>query len=420
MTWVTTNGSLLTLSRALAWAGLILIFMAFGACHLDASPAESQLTHLVWLLLFAWVLPLSRTIQPEEIRFMAVMVILFSAALLSAWLAGDLKVEGYFRPSFIYLLPVGLLGVLSLFRMRKGWVVSGLLFAASMAFIVIIKDLAFGGVRGAHHGLAIPYGIFGLTTGLMCLLFAMDKSLRREVRMLLLAGAVCGFAACIWSQTRIAWLYAILWACAFPFFWLSFSRISARRIVAMVVVTVLALGIVYVNRPMVLERTDEAISDVTHYLDGTDKNTSVGQRLELWKVAAHTFAESPLLGAGESGFVTKRDEMNASNEVFVRPNLEHAHNDYLWLASTRGLLSLFFYLVLQVGLIIFYWQHVRSPVTRYAAFSGLTLTAGALFYGFSDIFFSVKISIGYYLIAQMVLIRLLCSESKLAAPESSV
>ncbi len=395
-------------SKIPAVAGLLLMVITFAACHLDAGIAATQLTHSVWVLLFSWMLPLPRRFYTAEFRFVLALVALFFTSLLSAWLAGDFENPTYFRPAFIYLYAIGALGVLSLFTLRKSWLIFGLLFAVSMASLVIVKDFLYGGVRGEHHGLAIPYGIFGLTTGLVCLLFVTDKTLSKLTRMLLFFGAVGGFAACVWSQTRIAWIYGVLWILVALVGWLLGSNFSRNKKILFIAVAGVILSFSLSQSSIIQSRVSEAVNDVTSYVSGSNKNTSIGQRFELWKVALRAIERSPITGVGESGFVQLRNEMTRSKEVFVRKNLEHAHNEYLWIAATHGVISLAIYLILQIGLLVFYWKNLVYENARILSLAGLTLTSGALFYGMSDIFFSIKISIGYYLIAQMVLIRFVC------------
>ena len=397
-------------SRVPATAGLILMSVTFAACHLDAGIASTQLTHSTWVLLLAWLLPLQRRFYTVELRMVIILVALFLTSFLSAFLARDLDDPSYFRPDLIYLYVIGGLGVLSCFTIRKSWMIFGLLFALSMAFLVIIKDLIYGGVRGEHHGMAIPYGILGMITGLIALLFATDKSLGSFIRVILVLAAISGLAASLWSQTRIAWIYGVLWFVVAAVVWLVRTDTGVlRKLVLMSLVTV-PLIVITANNNIIQNRVNEAVNDVTMYLDGTNKNTSVGQRFELWKVSLAAIEKSPLSGVGESGFVQLRNTMTRNKEVFVRKNLEHSHNDYLWIAATHGVLSLIFYLIFQLGLLRFYWNNLSLNTTRVAAWSGLTLTTGALFFGLSDIFFSIKISIGYYLIAQMVLIRFVCQQ----------
>ena len=284
-----------SVSKIPAVAGLLLMSVTFAACHLDASIAGTQLTHSVWVLLLAWLLPLPRQLYAAEIRFTLALVALFLTSLLSAYLAGDLQHPTYFRPDLIYLYVLGALGVLSTFNLRKSWLIFGLLFAISMACLVIYKDFVYGGIRGEHHGRAIPYGIFGITSGLICLLFATDKTLNRLLRLLLCVAAIGGFAACIWSQTRIAWIYGALWIITAGSVWLVKSDFSSSRKILLVALGIIFSGLLLSSSNIIQSRGAEAVSDVSTYLDGSNKNTSIGQRLELWRVAVTAIERAPLI-----------------------------------------------------------------------------------------------------------------------------
>ena len=141
-------------------------------------------------------------------------------------------------------------------------------------------------------------------------------------------------------------------------------------------------------------------------MDGKAGKTSTGQRLDLWRVSGEVFIENPVIGGGLQGFIEKRNEMLANKTISVFENLKHSHNDLLWMASTRGIIGVLVLMFVYIGLLRFYWRKFSYDETRMYGAAGLTLVCGAMVYGLTDIFMSLKITIGYFFILNAILIRL--------------
>ena len=404
-------------SKAVIYIFVFLIGLAFASAHLDASPSQKQLTHLVWLLPLAFIIHPKVQISTDERRFVLFSALMFVSALISFWLAGDVTSFQSLKSYWGYLLPIGLVVTLANIKVTCQGLYGLLILAAVMAFIVVVKDHLYGGVRGAHHGLAIPYGVMSASTGLLCLIFSFDRSVPRWLRAGLAIAFLLGMTAVVWSLTRGAWLFLLLWGVAFV--GLGFLKeISLRRKIAAVFVlaaifVALALSPAY---KAIDKRVAQAYQQIEYYMSGKSANTSTGQRFELWKVAINTFAENPVLGAGRSGFLREKQAMNAEKEVKIRSWLEHAHNDVLWILATRGILGLAAFVAFFAFLFNFYRRSLSNPDTRLAAYAGLTVRAGALVYGLTDIFMSLKLTVGYFMILNALLIRHIISQRNAAAP----
>lgn len=405
------------LSKAVLYSFVFLAGMAFAAIHLDAAPAQYQLSYLVWLLpLIILLEPRVQLARPEKL-FLLSGVLMFLSTVLSFWMSGDLADPQSIRTHWLYLLPVGLVATFSRTGVSRQWLYSLLIIAAIMSFIVVIKDNLYGGARGSHHGSPIPFGTVSLSTALLCLIFAMDRSVSKWLRLLLLASALIGLVAVIWSATRGAWLFLTVWTCVASVIWLKKRSTVKYKVAVVVSVLILTIGVMVSPASDILEkRVIGTYTEVEQYFSGERVTTSAGQRLELWKVAFNTFRENPLLGAGRSGFLEEKQGMNDNGEVEVIRSLQHAHNDVLWVLATRGLLGLMVFAGLFIFLIGFYKRNLRDPGTRLAAYAGLTVCAGALVYGLTDIFMSLKLTIGYFMIINALLIRFIISLKNADAP----
>ena len=130
-------------------------------------------------------------------------------------------------------------------------------------------------------------------------------------------------------------------------------------------------------------------------------NTSVGQRLELWRAAWRLFLNHPWLGIGTGAF--RMDMQKLINAGVIAPFVgiyDHPHNDYLDALSSRGLLgfaALLVILLLPTGRFL---QAIRSPVraTHAVGMAGVLTVAGFAIYALTDTIFLHSMMITWYVI----------------------
>jgi O-antigen ligase len=397
---------------------LFIVSLAFIGTHISARSSQSLLTNLVWLLPVIYLFKFRYRFQPGEILLIVLGALLFISALLSY----SLVPEGFdfkaFRHYWLYLLPLGLVPLLHIVHLKKEWLINLLILSGFLTLVVILRDLESDLVRGWSHGRPIPYGILSLSTAMMCVIFYFDRTLSNIQRIALLVASLIALASVIWSQTRGGWLYLVLWISFFAAFWLYkekslFKKIGVVSLFLSIFIIAYHAKLTYFIEARVLQATN----DIERYIEDNDKRTSVGQRLELWKVSIHALADYPLFGNGGQALVVKRDELTAMGSVDVYRNLKHSHNDILWMAATRGLAGITILLLLYIALVRFYLKKLGSHETKLYAVAGLTSVLGAMVYGLTDIFMSMKITIGYFFILHAFLIRF--CEQKISDAENS-
>lgn len=106
----------------------------------------------------------------------------------------------------------------------------------------------------------------------------------------------------------------------------------------------------YYTSPTIEDRIAVAQQDLQLYARG-DFTTSLGYRLESWKVALDFFLASPLVGHGTGAFRTLAESVFLSSEV-CKVVCIHPHNQYLFFMVEYGLLGLVAYLWLIAAIII--------------------------------------------------------------------
>ena len=396
------------LVKYLLWALFVFSAGAFAHSHHDARPSQWAMSVMVWLLPLVYLLKFPRQLNKGEWLLLISGAALFLSTLVSFAWSGDLWEPGVLRTYWLYLLPIGLVPLLAALPFNKRGLYVLLMLSMALSFAVVLKDLSTGVTRAAHHGLAIPYGSISLTTALICFIFSQDKSVSSVWRTALFLAGMLGLVGVVWSQTRGAWVYFLIWILVALVLW--FRRESSRKrklaVLGGGVVLILMIAL-FPAGDLVRNRAVQAVNEVADYMGNKSSRTSSGQRLELWKVASESFSQSPLLGAGISGFVSKRDEMQREKRIDMIKPLKHSHNDVLWMLATRGAVGGVVLLGFYFALYRYYYARLSAAENRLLAYAGLTALGGAVVYGITDIYISLKITLGYFLILNALLIRLL-------------
>lgn len=382
-----------------------IISLALMASHLDAKPAQSIMTAMVWLLPVIYCIRFPRNYGSGALLLMYSSIILFISAFLSYSLSDDIWGTEVFRSYWLYLLPIGVIPVIVTVSITRHWLVNILILCSILSFVVVLKDISSGDVRGNRHGLPIPYGTISLTTALLCLIFSFDDSIFKVKRLILFFSFILAAVGVVWSQTRGAWLYFLIWSVIASFLWFKNERSMKKRVVVLIViVSSSSLFFLLPAGKLVGERVSGAVNEIEIYLEDNSRRTSSGQRLDLWLVSANSFFENPWVGSGFSGFLEKRDEMIQNQRVHMSEALHHSHNDILWAATTRGLLGVLALIFMYMSLGIYYLRILKDTSLRIYGIAGLTVVGGAVVYGITDIYMSLKITIGYFFIINSLLI----------------
>lgn len=244
---------------------------------------------------------------------------------------------------FIFAIPVLLLMI----RMndRREFIWYGIAIGAILAFgLGLYQRVALDIERVYGDEVAIMFGDTSMMLGLLSLVGALYFIANRNTIWVVISivGALCGFGASILSGARGGWV-------AFPFitiFLIYNCYTLFRRSSLLKIVLVLVVGLIMVvvfPQTNVQVRIDQALNNITHYEDGSNKNTSVGLRFDMWKAAWYMFEEHPILGAGLPGSISAKRAY--VKEGLVGPGVldfNHAHNEYLTSLGLRGAVGLLF------------------------------------------------------------------------------
>jgi O-antigen ligase len=388
--------------------GLVLISICFLFMHLNSKPAQTQLTYLPMLLPLFLLLPLRKEVYKVEIQLLIFTCLIFISSLISYGAQGDILTQD-FRSHWTYLLVFGVLSVLIQTRITKDYLYTILILSGALVLYNVGIEFFNNGSRGWQtHGKPIFFGNIALTTGLVSLVLSLDKNQKLVVRVLLLLAAVAGVAGSLWSLTRGGWVFLVLFLGGFILNQIITAQNKRKAILLAfgLLVTLCLIALPFTQK--IESRINNAYSNIENYFTSGNSNTSLGLRFEFWRVSVEQFMDDPIIGSARVGFLSKKDQMISDNNLAPSARgFEHAHSDLFWTMGTKGLLGLFSLYGLYLFLLRFYYISSQNKEVRFYALSGLTVVTGYMVYGLSESFFSMKLGIGYFLIINLVLIRLI-------------
>ena len=184
--------------------------------------------------------------------------------------------------------------------------------------------------------------------------------------LVILLAALMGGIACILTETRGLWL-AMLCFVAYAF-WVIFSKKYYKYIISFVLL-IPAFLVFMCNVDLVEERVNKTKQSLERYSQG-DAETSLGTRLDMYKVSWMLFEQSPFIGHGLHSFKTKTHAMRHAGELdgfASQVGRRHTpHNEFFMAAVEKGVVGLFLVSCLfLVPFIIFYracWHGTRNSI----------------------------------------------------------
>jgi len=276
---------------------------------------------------------------------------------------------------------------------------------------------------------AVQYGDLSLLLGLMALsaLVVLWPVCTPRRRLALGAGGLLGLLGSLLSQTRGGWLALAL---VVPVLIVALARRgyaaqAGKLALALVAAVLLALPLVHTDLKTRLTLID---TEVHAYDAHRDADTSIGQRLEHWRLAARMGADRPLLGWGRVYEAEKARRVAAGQADPVVLAFDHAHNELLDMFARRGLLGVLLLLLYLLAPLALFWPtpaRIRSgpnpddppDLTRLAlCLTGIQLPLAYIGFGLTQVFFAHNSGHLFYLF-MLVILRGALSGARHGSPE---
>ena len=282
-----------------------------------------------------------------------------------------------------------------------GCAVGGL--AAGILAIFQYNDL--GRAEGFTN--AIRFGNIAMLMGLGCFAAQFVGFFQKKERFFFLVSSLFAFAASILSLSRGGWI--MLGTLPLIIFFLFGKN---KKYAAYLGLALVPLFLFTASLPPVQDRLLQANTEITGYFQEKNKyvTTSLGARLEQWKVAILMGAEKPLTGWGDAKIEDRKIEyIHAGKAHPSIMNYNHAHNDFIENWARRGMVGVLFLFFIYATPIFCLWlAYQRNKVflmaqknlldlNKFFFLFGFLIYFGYFVFGLSDVFFTFVISHNFYI-----------------------
>jgi len=290
---------------------------------------------------------------------------------------------------------------------------AGALAAAAYDYLVLRLDKAWGFTN------AIQFGGIAMYLGIATWAVALFGGWRLRTAAALWALGACGVLASLLAESRGSWVVApLLVAAMLWLMWQHGKKALALRALAGTVVLVAIMVVPAAHK--FGSRAELAVQEFALYQSNPQQAavTSIGQRLEQWKLAVHLGLERPWTGWGLQGFAAQKQVMVAQG--LAHPSVleyGHAHNEILDMWAKRGLVGVAVLLLFYAIPLWAFWPTVkrlqRVPPARQAELLAMRV-AGALLpiayfgFGWTQVFFAHNSGNLFYLFSIVALWGAVC------------
>ncbi|WP_150538736.1 O-antigen ligase family protein [Actinobacillus vicugnae] len=257
------------------------------------------------------------------------------------------------------LLALPILAIFYKNPIKHSWIIYSLLIAGiGIGITSILQVFIFDFERPFPKIMHIQAGDIAMSLAMfsLCTLFYFYTQKQRIAMYFSLVAGLFAMIASFLTTARGAWI-------GVPFvllviFWLNRKSLSKWLIASVLLITV--GGGIFTSK-IIHQRYLDAQRDIAAYTDGANKSTSVGARFDMWKSALLGIQEKPIFGWGIQGVKAMRQQHFAEGEISeYAASFEHAHNQYLHDASTRGLLGLMALLATLFVPLYLFWKNLKS------------------------------------------------------------
>lgn len=306
------------------------------------------------------------------------------------------------------LLTIPILYLFLFVGLRLQWLMlifgmSGVLIGIDALYEHFVLGLDRVGFFPVRHGYVAAW--FAVISLVSFVFLPRDISYRGMMRVLLCLGVVGGLIASVLTDTRGSWLFFIVACCLLVvyscFYIQGKSKTLLLSILGACFITMVVIG---VTDNAVSQRVEHAVAEVQKYKpNDSSAGTSLGMRLELFRLSAEIIYEHPILGIGTDDFRGKIVQFVQEGKALpYMMALKHTHNDFVDKAVKTGLISaVAMMLCLYLYPFIFFLKRIRHPhqEVRYYALVGSLLVIAWLEFGMTNIFLTTNQGAIYYLVS---------------------
>ncbi len=306
------------------------------------------------------------------------------------------------------LLTIPIIYLFLLVGLRLQWLmlifgISGILIGVDALYGHFILGLDRVGFFPVRHGYVAAW--FAVTSLVSLVFLPKNIPYRGITRVVLCLGIVGGLTAAVLTDTRGSWLFFIVACCLLAVYSCFYTRGRARILLLSILTSCfVVMVLIGVTDNPISQRVGHAVAEVqTYKSNDPSAGTSLGMRLELFRLSEKIIREHPILGIGTDDFRGKIAQFVQEGKALpYMTTLKHTHNDFVDKAVKTGLISaIAMMLCLCLYPFIFFLKRIRHPHqdVRYYALMGSLLVIAWVEFGMTNIFLTTNQGAIYYLVS---------------------
>jgi O-antigen ligase len=322
------------------------------------------------------------------------------------WDSGALK--EFDRPSR-GLMGIAILLLCLRYPPRFIWLMNGIATGAIAAGIRALWDRHITPEQPAFEWMMhIQGGDISMSLGLLSLcgvMWAVHTSHSRHLIYFSIATAM-GILGSILSSARGGWImFPVILIIGYHIF---NNWFSVRIKWSMALALCLLISFCLMPQSGVPQRVQAAKQDISFYLSGGPKDTSLGYRFEFWKSAIDSFVKKPVFGWGNNS-VRMSQEQQYKSGLITKEAYDfhgHAHNQFLDEMAKRGIIGLGVMLDLFLLPLTIFKKQLKttvSPENKTLAACGIVLVLSTIDYCLSQAFLNHNSGIVFYCLSVILI-----------------
>lgn len=279
----------------------------------------------------------------------------------------------------------------------------------SSAILAVVQFPVIGRAEGFTN--AIRFGNIAMLMGMFCWIFSLSKNFSKNEKFILWICGSAGVVTSVLSLSRGGWL--ILFVLPFIFLFYATDKGVKKKIMVLIAVLWISLIAIFSFVPLAKDRIAEAKTQVTGYFEHRAEYapTSVGARLEQWRLSWKLGWDKPLTGWGVNGIKEGRAlylEKGDAHPSIV--GISHTHNEFLEMWASRGIVGV-------LALCAFYFIPIRifwpknNTIRKFSennkniymslSLIGVMLPVSYFIFGLTDVFFNLAIGHNFYIFSMV-------------------
>lgn len=357
---------------------------------------------LIFLSLFSiyQLVKTSRAIDSDAILIAVCLGSPLVAILLNQIVTGHFKIQDYDAAArFLLAFPIFLFLRQSSYSMVQWLPYAYCLGAIMSVLMVLFMPHEVGGRVMTGFLDPIHFGDLALLLGFLSVLsIGWLKSEPPFVSFLKWIGILAGIYVSIRSMSRGGWL-AIPIVSLWLLFWYR-HRWSRRQLLFISLIGLVGMIASYSYVGSIHSRMNAIGDDLASFAQGS-KETSVGERLQIWQSAWTVFCQHPIVGVGNAGFQQALDQDRDAGRITGMAAMmgqAEVHNEILAAMARYGMLGFVSVLGLYLIPMVLFLRARRSdsPEKRRAALMGSVTTISFIIFGLTVEMFSLKMVASFY------------------------